>query len=114
MPKFSVKTPVRLDGDDYAPGESIELTAKQAAAMGEDVVTPIIETKTSGANGNGGSPVKNLTLVLTVSVSDENAQSATTALMCGLRAANWIASDPPIDAPKIPMRSGSRSNRDRR
>ncbi|MBZ5533087.1 MAG: hypothetical protein LAO20_16780 [Acidobacteriia bacterium] len=53
MPKFSVKTPVRLDGDDYAPGESIELTAKQAAAMGEDVVTPIIETKTSGANGNG-------------------------------------------------------------
>ncbi len=64
-----------------------------------------------GANGNGGRPVKNLTLVSTVSVIDENAQSATTALRRGLPAAYWRMSAPPIEAPKMPMRSGSTSAR---
>jgi hypothetical protein len=40
-PTHKVKTPVRHDGDDYAPGETITLTEEQAAAMGNDVVEPI-------------------------------------------------------------------------
>jgi hypothetical protein len=30
---FKVKTPIRKDGQDYAPGEIIQLSAKEAAAM---------------------------------------------------------------------------------
>ncbi len=33
MPKFKVLSPIKHDGEEYAPGETIELTAKQAAAM---------------------------------------------------------------------------------
>jgi hypothetical protein len=41
MPKFKVKTPVRHNGDDFAPGETIDLTQKQAEEMGADVVESI-------------------------------------------------------------------------
>jgi hypothetical protein len=40
-PTHRVKTPVRHDGDDYAPGETITLEEEQAAAMGNDVVEPL-------------------------------------------------------------------------
>jgi uncharacterized protein YgbK (DUF1537 family) len=30
---FKVKTPIRKDGEDYAPGEIIQLSAKEAATM---------------------------------------------------------------------------------
>jgi hypothetical protein len=45
MPKYRVKTPVRHDGDDFGPGETIELSKKQADAMGSDVVDPINDPK---------------------------------------------------------------------
>lgn len=33
MPKYLVKSPLRHDGQDYEPGETVDLTKKQAEAM---------------------------------------------------------------------------------
>jgi hypothetical protein len=40
-PTHRVRTPVRHDGEDYAPGETITLDEEQAAAIGSDVVQPL-------------------------------------------------------------------------
>jgi hypothetical protein len=50
MPKFKVKTPVRHDGDDFAPGDTIELTKKQADVIGSDVLDPMTESAPAKAN----------------------------------------------------------------
>jgi hypothetical protein len=50
MPKFKVKTPVRHDGDDFAPGDTIELTKKQADAIGPDVLDPLNEPASAKTN----------------------------------------------------------------
>lgn len=55
MPSYKVKTPVRKDGTDFAPGETIELSVKDAKAMGPDVVERIPESAKSTGNGNGDS-----------------------------------------------------------
>jgi hypothetical protein len=45
-----VKTPVRHDGDDFAPGDTIDLTKKQADAIGSDVLDPINEPTPAKTN----------------------------------------------------------------
>jgi hypothetical protein len=52
MPKFKVNTPVRHDGEDYAPGDTIDLTKKQADAIGSDTLDAINDPK-AAANGDG-------------------------------------------------------------
>lgn len=51
MPSYKVKTPIRHDGKDYAPGDSIDLAAKEAKAI-PHAVELIREAKSD--NGNGG------------------------------------------------------------
>jgi hypothetical protein len=51
MPSYKVKSPVRKDGTDFAPGETIDLSVKEAKEMGPDVVE---RAKASDSNGNGG------------------------------------------------------------
>lgn len=50
MAKFRVKTPLRKDGNDYGPGDTIDLTKKEAVAIGSDVLDPINDPK---AENNG-------------------------------------------------------------
>jgi hypothetical protein len=45
MPKYRVKTPIRHDGEDFGPGDTIELTQRQAEAIGADTLEPINEPK---------------------------------------------------------------------
>ncbi|HKV94888.1 MAG TPA: hypothetical protein VJW20_20250 [Candidatus Angelobacter sp.] len=37
MPTFKVKTPLRHDGKDYAPGDTVDLSAKEAKAISHAV-----------------------------------------------------------------------------
>jgi hypothetical protein len=52
MPSYKVKTPVRKDGTDYAPGEAIQLSVKEANAMGTDVVERVKEAASNGDGAN--------------------------------------------------------------
>jgi hypothetical protein len=58
MPTYKVKTPVRKDGTDFAPGETIELSVKEAKAIGTDVVERIPEATKAAGNGNGSGEQK--------------------------------------------------------
>jgi hypothetical protein len=53
MPSYKVKSPVRKDGTDFAPGETIDLSVKEAKEMGPDVVERVELGKESTSNGNG-------------------------------------------------------------
>ena len=55
MPKYTVKTPIRHDGEDYAPGEIIELAAKEAKD-----IPHAVEFLSSPA-GNSGEDLTKLT-----------------------------------------------------
>jgi hypothetical protein len=46
-----VKTPVRHNGDDYLPGETIALAQEDAEAMGNDVVEPLRSKENAGSDG---------------------------------------------------------------
>lgn len=48
VPKFLVKTPLRKDGQDFGPGDTVELSKKQADGIGSDVLDPINDTKENG------------------------------------------------------------------
>ena len=52
MPKYIVKSPVKHDGDRYAVGDEIELSAKQAALLGE-VVEAADATEPAKGKGKG-------------------------------------------------------------
>ena len=43
MPKFLVKTPLRKDGQDFAPGDTVEMSIKDARTVGEDVLEAVKE-----------------------------------------------------------------------
>jgi hypothetical protein len=58
MPRFKVLTPLKFDGDLYEPGEMVEMSEKQAAAI-PHCVQPLAPPKGVKAdkgeqkNGNG-------------------------------------------------------------
>jgi hypothetical protein len=52
MPSYTVRTPIRKDGEDYAPGEKIDLSEKQAAAIAH-AVEPARESKASASAAAG-------------------------------------------------------------
>jgi len=57
MPTYIVKSPIRHDGEDYAPGEQIDLSAKQAQAMPWAVAPAKKEAAPAAdanSNGDGG------------------------------------------------------------
>lgn len=57
MPSYIVKTPIRHDGENYAPGERIDLSVKEAEAMPWAVAPAKKEEKAAAAenkNGDGG------------------------------------------------------------
>lgn len=48
-PNFLVKTPVRKDDKSYEPGDTVQLSQKEADAMGDDVVAKLNDKGTKEA-----------------------------------------------------------------